>query len=239
MTNITTTTEADRREAHGLAYSQDAMQYARERSWDAVRQIAAEMRPGLTEADARHHASGVLKRLGMDRIWHPSIVRFGEGTLKKFNEPSDPDRVLDELDIFFIDIGPVWRGHEGDAGDTFVLGDDPQMHACAEAARTLWHDVSGRWRNDGMGGTALYEYAAEKASEMGWLLNLDIKGHRVCDFPHAIYKAGNLGDFGLCPNTGLWILEIQIAHPTRPFGAFYEDLLMKPDESTLTGGLHG
>jgi len=23
----------------------------------------------------------------------------------------------------------------------------------------------------------------------------------------------------------LWILEIQIAHPTKPFGAFYEDLL--------------
>jgi hypothetical protein len=23
-----------------------------------------------------------------------------------------------------------------------------------------------------------------------------------------------------------WMLEIQIAHPTRPFGAFYEDLLI-------------
>ncbi|MFP3748232.1 (Fe-S)-binding protein, partial [Achromobacter sp. SIMBA_011] len=34
-----------------------------------------------------------------------------------------------------------------------------------------------------------------------------------------------LGDFDACPNAGLWILEIQIAHPTKPFGAFYEDLL--------------
>lgn len=62
-------------------------------------------------------------------------------------------------------------------------------------------------------------------------LNQNIKGHRVCDFPHAIYKAGSLGDFGLCPSTGVWILEIQIAHPTRPFGAFYEDLLIS-DEPT-------
>ena len=30
------------------------------------------------------------------------------------------------------------------------------------------------------------------------------------------------------PVEGLWILEIQIAHPTRPFGAFYEDLLGLP-----------
>ncbi len=128
--------------------------------------------------------------------------------------------------IFFVDIGPVWDGHEGDAGDTFVVGDDPEMVACAEAARALWHDVSRRWREDGLGGKALYAYAVEQASAAGWRLNLDIKGHRVSDFPHAIYRAGNLGDFADCPNTGLWILEIQIAHPTRDFGAFYEDILV-------------
>ncbi|RMQ89333.1 hypothetical protein ALP97_02529 [Pseudomonas salomonii] len=30
---------------------------------------------------------------------------------------------------------------------------------------------------------------------MGWRLNLDIKGHRVSDFPHAIHRGGDLGDF--------------------------------------------
>jgi len=58
------------------------------------------------------------------------------------------------------------------------------------------------------------------------VLNLDITGHRVSDFPHAIYRAGDLGDFANTPGKGLWILEIQIAHPERPFGAFYEDLLV-------------
>jgi hypothetical protein len=61
---------------------------------------------------------------------------------------------------------------------------------------------------------------------MGWKLNLDIKGHRVSDFPHAIYRAGSLGDFVGRPNGGLWILEIQIAHPSKRYGAFYEDLLI-------------
>jgi hypothetical protein len=37
---------------------------------------------------------------------------------------------------------------------------------------------------------------------MGWHLNLDIKGHRVSDFPHAVYKAAKLGDFDACPAVG-------------------------------------
>ena len=128
--------------------------------------------------------------------------------------------------VFFVDIGPVWAGHEGDAGETFVVGDDPEMQACAAAARTLWHEVAARWRDDGLAGPALYAHAAERAQAMGWRFNHDIQGHRVSDFPHAIYKAGRLGDFGERPSSGLWILEIQIAHPTRPFGAFFEDLLV-------------
>jgi Xaa-Pro aminopeptidase len=222
-------TAADRREAHGDAFSLETMQYARERSWEAVRAIAAQVRPGVTEAEANARAMATLKELGMDRIWHPAIVRLGESTLRTFREPLTPERVLGDNDIFFVDIGPVWRGHEGDAGDSFVVGNDAEMQACAEAARTLWHEVSQCWREEGLSGTALYAWAAERATAMGWRLNQDIKGHRVCDFPHAIYRAGDLGDFGLCPSTGLWILEIQIAHPTRPFGAFYEDLLISDE----------
>ncbi len=224
-------TDITKREAHGARFSLASVRYARGQSWDAVQRIAAAIRPGMTEAQACAQAGAILAQAGMDRIWHPVIVRFGEGTLKTFKEQSDPDRVLGRNDIFFIDIGPVWQGHEGDAGDTFVVGDDPDMHACAEAARVLWTEVDRHWRDSGASGAALYAYAAQRAAAMGWKLNLDIKGHRVCDFPHAIYRAGSLGDFGLCPNTGLWVLEIQIAHPARPFGAFYEDVLFADDAS--------
>lgn len=34
-------------------------------------------------------------------------------------------------------------------------------------------------------------------------------GHRVRDFPHAIDKARNLGDFDSAPAAGPWILEIR------------------------------
>jgi Xaa-Pro aminopeptidase len=216
----------DRRERVGAAFSLAAMIEARDRTFEAVQGIARAVRPGMTQRQAGDAAQALLERMGMDRLWHRTLVRFGEETLKTFHGAIDPDLVLRERDIFFIDIGVVWNGHEGDAGDTFVIGDDPDHLACAQAARDLWNDVSVRWREDKLSGEALYAHAARRAEAMGWRLNLEIKGHRVCDFPHAIYRAGSLGDFGLCPSSGLWILEIQIAHPTKPFGAFYEDILI-------------
>lgn len=153
-------------------------------------------------------------------------VRFGANTLNTFKQRSDSDPQLNENDLFFIDLGVVWDRHEGDCGATYVVGCDEEMHACAAAAKNLFDQVHDHWKTHQVAGPELYRYAEEQARVMGWVLNLEIKGHRVSDFPHAIYRAGDLGDFTDCPQVGLWILEIQIAHPTRPFGAFYEDLLI-------------
>jgi len=215
-----------RKEAVGEHFSLDAMQHARTMTWKAVDAIAAEIRPGMVESQANALALRILKDLGMDRIWHPVLVRFGENTLRTFKQRSNDDPVLAANDIFFIDLGVVWSKHEGDAGATFVCGDDPDMRACADAARTIYGEVEQHWRTTGCTGNALYDYAEQRANAHGVRLNVDIKGHRVSDFPHAIYKAGDLGGFEATPAAGVWILEIQIAHPTRPFGAFYEDLLV-------------
>jgi Xaa-Pro aminopeptidase len=217
---------SDTREAVGAPFSAAAMEYARVKTWQAVENIAAAIKPGMLESQANAQGKAILQQMGMDRIWHPVLIRFGENTLRTFKERSEGDPVLGENDIFFVDLGVVWDHHEGDAGATFVTGDDAEMQRCAHDAKTVYDEVAAHWRNTGCSGAALYDYAAERAQAHGWRLNVDIKGHRVSDFPHAIYKAGNLADFDHAPAAGLWILEIQIAHPTRPFGAFYEDLLV-------------
>jgi len=216
-----------RREAVGETFSLPAMVKARDLTFEAVRRIAAQIRPGVTEGRGDQIAQEVLEAMGMDRLWHRNVVRFGAGTIETFHADFQPDYVLQPNDIFFVDLGAVFDGHEGDAGDTFVVGDDAEMHACAQACRDLWHEVAAHWRDDGVTGDALYQFAKTRAEAMGWTLNWEVKGHRVSDFPHAIYKAGTLGDFDGVPISGLWILEIQIAHPTRKIGAFYEDLLIR------------
>jgi methionine aminopeptidase len=215
------------REAVGQAFSPGAMIEARDLTFEAVRRIAGRIQAGMTEGQAHRLAQDVLEAMGMERLWHRNVIRFGAGTLETFAGAFQPDYVLEPDDIFYVDLGVVWNGHEGDAGDTFVVGEDAEMHACAEAARTLWREVAGLWREGGLSGSALYAEAEARAAAMGWPLNHAVKGHRVSDFPHAIYKAGALGGLDKPPTTGLWVLEIQIAHPTRPFGAFYEDLLHK------------
>lgn len=214
------------KEAVGQHYSVQAMQHAQQMTWRAIEQIAFQIQPGLRESEAQIIAKQVLADLDMQRIWHPVLIRFGANTLKTFKQRSVGDPVLGANDIFFIDLGVVFGGHEGDAGATFTTGSDPDMQACAAAAKTLFDRVRVQWRTGGVSGQQLYDFAEAQAQEMGWVLNLDIKGHRVSDFPHAIYRAGDLGDFAETPSRGLWILEIQIAHPTRAFGAFYEDLLV-------------
>ena len=215
------------REAVGQAYDPALMLRARERSWAVLQGIRERMRPGISEEEARTEAAEVFRAHGLERLWHPVVIRIGANTLKTFREASDPALRLGADDIYFIDLGLVFDGHEGDVGDTFTTGADPARQACAEAARTLFDEVAAAWRTRGLSGEALYAFAAERAEAMGWRLNHAIKGHRVGDFPHAIHKAGDLGTLEQAPSGGLWILEIQIAHPSEPYGAFYEDLLVE------------
>ncbi|RDJ00391.1 aminopeptidase P family protein [Dyella solisilvae] len=212
-------------EAVGSRFDPKLMQHARERTWQALRGIRERMQPGISEEEARIAAAEVFRELGMERLWHPVIIRIGANTTLTYREPSDASVRLGENDIYFIDLGLVFAGHEGDAGDTFVTGHSPQKQACADAARELFQLVAGAWRSRGLTGEALYAFAEQQAEAMGWRLNHEIKGHRVSDFPHSVHKAGDLGELGERPSGGLWILEIQITHPTEAYGAFYEDLL--------------
>jgi Xaa-Pro aminopeptidase len=213
------------RETVGTRFDATLMQRARELSWAALHGICERMHPGISEDEAKDEAAEVFRELGFERLWHPTYIRIGSNTTKTYRQRSDPGVRLGENDSYFIDLGLVFDGHEGDVGDTFVVGHAPAQQACADAARALFHEVAQAWRTQGLSGQALYAFAEERARMMGWRLNHEIKGHRLSDFPHSIHQAGDLGNLEATPSSGLWMLEIQIAHPTESFGAFYEDLL--------------
>jgi Xaa-Pro aminopeptidase len=213
------------REAVGTRFDPALMAQARTRSWAVLHGIRARLHPGISEAQAREEAAEVCREHGVERLWHPLIIRIGSNTTKTYRQRSDPEVRMGEHDICFIDLGLVFDGHEGDVGETFVIGAAPERQACADAAHTLYDEVAHAWRTQGLSGRALYAFAQERAQASGWRLNHAIKGHRLGDFPHAVHKAGDLGTLEAAPSPGLWVLEIQIAHPSEPFGAFHEDLL--------------
>lgn len=163
------------REAVGQAFDPARMQHARRQSWEALQGIRERMQPGISEAQAQAEAAQVFAELGMERLWHPVIIRIGPNTTKTYRERSLPDVRLGENDIYFIDLGLVFDGHEGDVGDTFVVGHAPEQQACAQAARDLFRDVADVWRTEGLNGQALYNYAHERAGSLGWRFNHAIK----------------------------------------------------------------
>jgi methionyl aminopeptidase len=155
-------------EATGPNYAAEKLLDVRERVHVAIAAIAARIAPGMAEEDAVAMAREVLGEMGMRKGWHRVIVRFGPNTTKDFMADSEPGVVLGASDIFFLDIGPVHGDTEGDAGQTFVFGDDADHHRAARDVRALWDDVREQWFSSGLTGTALYEYAVKRADELGW-----------------------------------------------------------------------
>lgn len=217
-------------ERNGPRFDWEGMLEARRRTRQAVADIAARIEPGMDEDQAQLVARSVLKTSGLLRGWHGVFVRFGANTLKFYGEPSEPGIRLGTDDIFIVDIGPVWKHWEGDAGDTFVTGTDADMARAQRDVHRLFDIVADCWRREDATGHALYAYAGEQAALLGWELNLELGGHRLSDFPHAVIHRGELKDADFVPSNRAWVLEMHIRHPQRRFGAFYEDLLLMPGQ---------
>jgi methionyl aminopeptidase len=229
-----TITDVTSIEGTGTGFDLDGFMAVRARTRRAVHLIADQLTPGLSEEQAKEIARTTLSALEMRRGWHHIIVRCGSNTTKDFMERSEPGVVLGENDIFFVDIGPVYGDFEGDAGDTFVFGDDQRHLKAQRDVRQIWEIVRAKWLAERVTGVELYEFAIETTERFGWKLNMDLSGHRLSDYPHSAHYDGPLAEVGFAPSPNLWVLEIAIASPDKSFGAFYEDLLLE-DQSFPDG----
>jgi len=66
MTEVTMTAK----EAVGRDFSPAKMLQARSKTFAAIKTIAAQIRPGMTEQQAKDLAKKTLEQMGMDRTWH-------------------------------------------------------------------------------------------------------------------------------------------------------------------------
>lgn len=149
-------------------------------------------------------------------------------TIKAFREKSDDKVTLQPEDLFFIDIGPVFDGYEGDYGKTFTLGNNLSYLKISTDVQVLFDKAQSLWLEGNASGIELYQFLKKEADKLGYVLNPAMIGHRLADFPHAIYYKGKLGEFTKTPVENLWVLEVLIRHPSNNFGAFFEDIIKKP-----------
>lgn len=216
----------DVNESVGDGFSGDLLKLARDKSLAVIMEASLRIKPGMSENEGRKLVQEIQSQIGAPKSWHPSQIRFGENTLLPFGKVGKENLVLKENDIYFLDIGPIFEGHEGDVGRPFVVGNDDEMAKCCSDASLIWHKVRDHWIKTNASGKELYQFARDCAESHGWLLTLEeANGHRIADFPHAARMRGSIEEYAQRPSADRWILEIQIRHPSKPFGAFYEDLL--------------
>jgi Xaa-Pro aminopeptidase len=200
---------------------------AREKAIAAVKRVAELVKPGMNENQVKEVVEEILINLGSQKLWHPTKVRFGKNTVKSFREASEENVILQEEDIFFLDIGPVFDGHEADYGETFIVGNNDHHYKISRDAKNLFQITKEAWEREKLTGVELYKFAEKQADEMGYKLNLKMQGHRLSDFPHAIHYKGGLKTVDKVPVEDIWVLEIHICSKVGEYGAFYEDILTK------------
>ncbi|MBD65957.1 MAG: (Fe-S)-binding protein [Halobacteriovoraceae bacterium] len=203
---------------------------ARKETQNFVQEIVSNLREGMTEPDCIKLIDESLKEMGVKKKWHPTKFRIGADTLKSFSEKSESFPPLTSGEIFYIDIGPVWDKYEGDYGQTFIFNNtESEFSELAAKAKQVFQFTESLWREKSLDGVELYQEAAGYAESIGVILNTQMGGHRLGDFPHHLFYRGELNETPEVPCDKLWVLEILIKDEKLQRGAFFEDILSKED----------
>jgi Xaa-Pro aminopeptidase len=196
------------------------------------------IRPGITEkALSREVHALAADMFGVKAHWHKRVVRAGANTLEPYNK-SPPELTLQEDDILFLDLGPVFEAWEADFGRTYVVGNDPVKQRLRDDLEPIFSKTKAHFQaNPEITGKDLYDVACGLADEAGWQFGGSIAGHMVGEFPHerapGAKVASHIAPGNPAPINGLdsagrkrhWILEIHLVDRARQIGGFYEELL--------------
>jgi Xaa-Pro aminopeptidase len=196
------------------------------------------IRPGRSETQINESIYALAQQMyGITRYWHKRIVRAGRNTLQPYDE-NPPDLQLDEDDVVFLDLGPVFEDWEADFGRTYVVGSDPcKLKLCRDIEAAFACGKKYFQQQANITGAELYRYAHELAERAGWEYGGPIAGHLIGEFPHERIP-GDKVTLYVHPDNHQpmrqrdalgrirhWILEIHFVDRSRQFGGFYEELL--------------
>jgi len=193
---------------------------------------------GLTEKKVTDHIYDLAFELyGTKKHWHKRIVRTGINSVHSFKE-NPPNLTIQENDLVYLDLGPVFDEYEGDIGKTYLLGSDPKKRKLInDLERIFVESKSFYLERPSMTGAELWSHVQDQTKNAGWLYGSHIAGHVIGEFSH-VQKYGDapearINQFNKLPmnlpdsdgNKRHWILEIHLVDQNKTFGGFYEDLL--------------
>jgi Xaa-Pro dipeptidase len=196
------------------------------------------IRAGVTEKQLNEEIYALAeKEFGVFKYWHKRIVRAGSNTLMPYDE-NPPDLTIQEDDILFLDLGPVFEEWEADFGRTFVIGSDPLKKKLRDDIETAFAEGKEYFKaHPDITAAELYRHAQDLAAKHGWEYGGPIAGHLLGQFPHeripndkiTLYvhpqNPNRMRELGADGKPRHWILEIHFVDRAKKIGGFYEQLL--------------
>ena len=140
---------------------------------------------GMTEEEGQQIVSDLFKMQNVEKTWHPTKFRIGKNTTCSFRDKSQPNVKLQKDDIYFLDIGPVINGHEADIGHTYTIGQNLDYANIQKASKEIFMAAQTAWKEMKISGKELYQVVKTETEKRGYILNEEMAGHRLGDFPHA------------------------------------------------------
>lgn len=199
---------------------------ARDLCIQIVDRIIAHVEVGMSAEDGHHLIKDTFNQFGVTKFWHPSKFRIGADTIKSFREVDNSGLQIKEGDICFVDVGPIYEGHEADFGRSFIIGSNPENERLVNASHEVFQKTFEYWKKFGKTGKELFNFADQQAQRWGYKINPTMAGHRLGDFPHKVFSSQNLFSFEKRPFENLWVLEIHLIDDRKQTGAFFEDVLL-------------
>ena len=192
---------------------------------ELLKEISKIIKPGISESEAKKKAIELYERFEIKKNWHNPYIYFNTNTILTFKDKPKEEKILQEEDIAYIDIGPIIDDVEGDIGHTLVFGENKLYKELKSQSENIFENACNYWRESSPTGVELYKYIYKLTNDAGFIFNLNPAGHLIGSFPHKGWKEG-LNTYPFDPEPGYWILEIQIRHPEKSYGAFYEAVLI-------------
>lgn len=218
-------------ESVGDEFVKEGLLWARDKTIAIYHEIKDNLELGMNEKEAKALAMKIFADHGVKKHWHQPYVRFGKGTLLSFNNPIVEENIFTENEAVYIDLGPVLLEpnsgieYEGDYGDTFLIGKNPEVEKCIKDLHELFEMARIFWAENKSSGIDIYKYLDGEVQKLGWDLGVEFEGHRIADFPHHRFSRESLALIPFSPADRIWVLELKIHDKHKRFGAFFEDIL--------------
>ena len=123
------------------------------------------VRAGVSERQVEDEIKALaLEKFGVTTHWHRRIVRSGPNSITTAGE-HPPVRDIEDGDIVYLDLGPVFEGWEADIGKSYALDDHPRKNALVAELPRQFERMQAHYRaHPDITGAALYDFAVKSAA---------------------------------------------------------------------------